>query len=216
MKRNFYLKLFFIVCSFFLCITGVSAKECTTQELRELKQLAKKVEIGYEFDEKNKYFRVSIHNLKEGLETSVGYDNYTYTTKNKGNFRLNSTYFSGYEFKLNIYANGKTNCKDELLYTVKKTLPVYNIFSTRKECKGFQTEQICRKWYNYTEISEDEFIEKITNLKKERNNKKESLFDIIINFFVEFWYLFASAVLIIGMVFAVKIIINNKNKKIDL
>ena len=216
MKRYFYLKLFFIICSFFLCITSVSAKECTTQELRELKQLAKKVEIGYEFDEKNKYFRVSIHNLKEGLETSVGYDNYTYTTKNKGNFRLNSTYFSGYEFKLNIYANGKTNCKDELLYTVKKTLPVYNIFSTRKECKGLENEEICRKWYDYTEISEEEFIEKITKLKSVRNNKKENVFNIIINFFIEFWYLFIIVVLISVVVIVIKIIRVNKNKKIDL
>lgn len=216
MKRNFYLKLFFIVCSFFLCITNVSAKECTTGELRELKQLAKKIEIGYDFDEKNKYFRVNIYNLKEGLEISVGYNNYTYTTKNKGIVQLNSTYFSGYQIKLNVYANGKTNCKDEFLYTVKKNLPIYNVFSTRKECKGFETEEICRKWYDYTELSEDEFVAKITKLKNDKTNEKETFFNMTINFFIEFWYLFAIVGLIAVVIVVIKIIITNRNKKIDL
>lgn len=216
MKRNFYLKLFFIVCSFFLCITVVSAKECTTQELRELKHLAKKIEIGYDFDEKNKYFRIKLYNLKEGLEVSFGYNDYTYTSKNQGVVKLDSTYFSGYQFKLNVYANGKTNCKDEFLYTVKKTLPIYNIFSTRKECIGYEMEEICRKWYDYTNISEEEFLSKITEIKKDKNTKEQNFLDKIINFFVEFWYLFAISVLIIGMFFVVKMIMNNKNKKIDL
>ena len=65
MKKIFFVfTIFYILLSF----TNVNAAECSYKELKELKELAKKVEIGYApktSEDNTGYVSVNVYNMKD-------------------------------------------------------------------------------------------------------------------------------------------------------
>lgn len=200
MKRVF-LVLSFLVLFTFLCVTNVSASECTLKELRELKALAKKVQVTYEFDEESKLFDLNAYNLSKKFYITFSDSLYVFADKQK-NIGL---YDPGFELSANIYSSSKTNCEDELLTKIKIVLPNYNTYSTRKECIGKETLNVCKKWSNTNSIDEKNFLQII----KENNNESNNFFQNIIFFIKNNAIYFVVSILIIGVVIA----IFNKYKK---
>ena len=212
MKRNFCLKVFFLIFCFFLCITSINAKECTTEEYRELKEIAKRIELNYQFiNENNRYedasFLINAYNLDSKLYLYIPYsDSYIYYTKR------NETIFAispGMEFKISVYASSKTNCEDEFLTNIRVEIPDYNKYFNRNECKQRPNVNICKKWYDSSQISEEEFL-KIVNsyYKKEKNN----FFEILVSFLKKHGILLLIISLIVCGIVLILNKIKNKNR----
>ena len=72
-------KFIFLMLSIFFVITNVYADECSTQEYRELKQLANEINFSYEFDSKSIVFKVNLYNFDRKfyiVSSDLGYIEY--------------------------------------------------------------------------------------------------------------------------------------------
>lgn len=203
MKRVF-LVLSFLVLFTFLCVTNVSASECSLKELRELKTLAKKVQVTYEFDEKNRVFNLNVYNVNSRVNLVGSF--FEYSTNGAG-----LPYgIPGLNYSYSIVATNKTNCSGEELYVLKLKLPFYNEFSSYKQCMDYPEFDLCKKWYNSSEISEKDFGKKLLEYKKQNTKNKMGLLDYVYTFFIGNWRYFV----ILGSGFAVGLyIVSKKSKK---
>ena len=209
--------MFFLIFSFFLCVTCVSAKECTTEEIRELKQLAKKVEFSYELSEltdgyDNLFFTTTAYNLNDKIylyiPTNGSEIHYTKSNEKIGLFS------PGIELKIVIYASSKTNCGDEELNSIYIKLPTYNKYFNRKECKDKVKVNICKKWYDTIEIDEKEFLQIIQDLENKDNS---SFIEKIKIFFQNYGiYLLGIVVVVTITIIIIKLVESKKRKKIEI
>lgn len=217
MKRNFCFKLIFIIFIFFLCITVVSAKECTTEELRELKQLAKKVDFSYELSEltdgyDNLFFTMTGYNLNNKMYLYIPISGnevyYTKPSEKIGVFSLDS------ELKIVIYASSKTNCEDEKLNSISIELPVYNKYFNRKECDKNKSVNVCKKWYDTTDITEEGFLQIIKSINPVQKN---NLLNNVKIFFESYGiYLIGVFVITTITIVVIKIVKDKKRTKIEI
>lgn len=215
MRRNFCFKLFFLVFSFFLCITCANAKECTTKEFRELKNLAKKIEFSYEFEDSvenldNSYFVLTGYNLNNKFYLVLDDTKTIEITSSKEILNFN---FPRSKTNINVYASNKTNCEDELLNTVKIEFPAYNKYYTREECEDKKNLNVCKKWYNTSKISEEDFKKAITVNKIDE--EKQTVLQSIL-YFVKKYGLYALGVIIIISIPVIIMYIVRKRKSIKI
>ena len=214
MKRVIILFTIFYI---FLSVTNVNAAECTYSELKELKQLAQKVEIGYvpqvSEDGKNASFSLFVYNLDSRMKMSDPRGNYIIgddSLKSKGKFVVLTS--AGIAHKFIVYASSKTNCNGERLTSFSIDLPVYNDYYAREECKNNRDKNICKKWYDSSSISEEKFKE----LLKTKEEKKESLFSKIVAILIGAPLAIVLIVVYIGAVVAAIVIYNKRRVKIDI
>lgn len=187
----------FIVLYAFFCITNTFAY-CSDEDYKELKQLAKKIEIVYEPNEyvegDVKQFLIYLYNnnLKFDLELSNG--QYFFGTSSK---MIELGYFdSGSNLTVYVYASSKSKCDGDLLNKIKIKLPYYNKYSERKECSNREDLDICKKWYDSSKISEKKFIELTTVEVPE----EESSLRKIISILYKYWYFILIPVVIVAVV----------------
>ena len=215
MKRSLFI-VNFLVLFVFLTITNVNAAECTTAELRELKNLAKKIEISYEPMENvdgNYYFAVNVYNMDKNFNLIVNDSLYVIYSSNNmllGGFDQNTN------LKISVYASNLTNCSSELLDKTTYKLPAYNKYYTRDECASNYEKDICKKWYNTANISEEKFKELISE-KKTSTNEKNTFIDNVLSILKQYGLSALAVVIVVGLtVFIVIFIKNKKRTKIDL
>lgn len=179
MERKSCFRLFFLILCFFLCITSVKAKECTTEEIRELKQLAKKIEFSYVLDEKTTFFELFGYNLSDKfyLESSeIGYIKFEKKIQSLGR------YTNGFSDTVYVYASQKTNCFESQLYQIKISIPFYNKYSANKECSDYREFDLCKKWFDSSDISEPEFKKEFQQYKESLIQEKNVFFANLLNF----------------------------------
>ena len=173
MKRVSYIGclLLFIIIS----TVSVKAEECTYAELKELKQLAQKVQISYEYSEKSKVFNLSIYNLSDKVVLGNSYYVYNTTIRNFDSLT------SGENRNFKLVGGNATNCKDELLRTIQVKVPYYNRFYNSEQCKDLDKLTLCKKWTNTSNITQEQFEKKIKEYLTKKE-KKTSFIDDTIQF----------------------------------
>ena len=216
MKRDFYFKVFFLIFCFFLSITSISAKECTTEEVRELKQLAEKIEISYEFQEEtenlnNKYFLLTGHNLNKKIYFEIE-ENSIFFNKSKEVIGL---YDEGKKINIKMYASDKTNCVDEYLNKIEIELPYYNRYSENEKCLIYKNLDVCKKWYDTSKMTEQEFLDVIGEASK---SQKKSVFFEMIAFIIKQYGIFmlGAVLLAISFILIYKKIKDSRKQKIEM
>lgn len=237
MKRSKILMLGVLVFILFFGIR-VNAETCSKEKYKELKQLADEIKVEYELvtaDEQDKQYvgenyysyTMYISNVSDGL--SVQAKAYTYTSADQVNGTITlKKYYSqgGYTVKLNVYGNAKNGCSETLIKTIKVSLPYYNFYSTREECKGNADKYpICKTTANTNDMNEEKFLETLEKQKVEYENrattpqeerKEKGILDIIKENIAVILTVLVAIVLVVVLI-VVKVNNNNKKKiKIDL
>ena len=237
MKRSKILLLGVLVFVLFFGVR-VKAETCSKEKYKELKQLADEIKVEYELvpadEEDKKYvgesfysYTMYISNVSEELNVQV--KGYTFTKADQVNGTITlKKYFpqGGYTVKLNVYGNAKSGCSETLIKTIKVSLPYYNYYSTKEECKDNADKYpICRTNANTNNMSEEKFLETLEKQKVEYENrattpkeekKEKGILDIIKENIALILTVLVAIVLVIVLI-VVKVNNNNKNKiKIDL
>lgn len=195
--------------------------------LRPYKDEANKITTSYQYNDnyvdengnkKNGMFTIKIkgitNNLKIRIDDSEKY--YYYEDTNNGELIIDSVE-SGLK-KVNIYSIKYS----KFLKAINVSIPKYNYYSERTECKGITDLDVCDKWYEY-ELNESIFQKKIQDYKEEKkleNNeiKKESKISIFFNNIFEFLknyylYIIGSIVLIVSI--TIYIVIRKKKYTLE-
>ena len=215
MKRLF-LMYSFLVLFVFLTITSVSAKECTTTELKELKELAHKVTVSYEpqaVSNEGYYFYTKAYNLDNKFYLRINDFEYVFYMSPEKEL---GSYKAGSNLKVEVYASNSTSCQGELLAQSTIKLPYYNKYSDRSECTGNGGKNICKKWYNTSNIDEAKFKELI-NQKENKNDGDNGILSSIVSLIKQYGLIALGVIVGVGLVVFTVIFIRNKRRtKIDL
>ena len=187
-----------------LPITNVKGGYCKYSDIAKYKGLASNISTYYDYKEMdNKIeFSVNLINLNESLYIIDT------TTNKRYNYKSNELTISGYNsgqtIKFNVYTNDK-NCFDQLLYTIRVNLPDYNPYYKDEICNGFDNYIYCQKWYKHS-LNYDEFVKKVNKYKESLKeqpiieqpiDEKISLFEIILDIWLEYYYIFLIPIILI-------------------
>lgn len=192
-----------LVC-LFLFITPVNAFYCRYEDLSYYKKLASNINVSYDYEEtdNNIIFTVVITNLQPNyyiVDVSTGI-RYNYT----GQDILISGYRSGQSIQYTVYTT-HTNCEDQILNTIRLTLPTYNAFYKDAVCEGVSDYSLCNRWSSHG-LDYYAFTRKVNQYKaslneKEMPNEKEeipdnSIVQWIIRFVGEYYYIFLVIIIV--------------------
>lgn len=205
-------KFIFLMLSIFFVITDVYADECSTQEYRELKQLANEINFSYEFDSNTTVFKVNIYNFDKKfyiISSDLGYIEY------KSNKQYIGNYIKGGTYKVNVYASNYSNCGGEKLTTLKFYIPTYNNYYTWEECNNNRELDICKKWYDTSDISEEEFKKEIQK-HNENSSNKDSFVKLVVSFLKNNYIYVLTFLGLSTLIVVIYIVVkNSRRKKID-
>ena len=180
MKKKVFI-LIVVLITILLFKTNVQA-ECTNDELRALRIEANNLQFEYELVENEElgvnptkyYYKVKVSNVTKNLAiaTDDGYYFYSDVDRN-GYLLIRNNYFPGSKNKIYIEASSSTNCNREELSTKTLSIPYYNEYSKRDECKGLEEYDICKQDIDVANITEEQFLKYIEDAKKDAQNKEE-------------------------------------------
>jgi len=177
MKKIKYMILFLIVL--LVTITKANAA-CTDSEYFNYQQLAIPISITYKesdtlLDSQNNPIKGVYSLIITGLSDEL----YLYNENNK--FKITTDLqeeegiitINGLEGGEYIFEVKNDNC-NKSIKQIKVTLPKYNLFANKEECKDIDPNDfaLCSKWYPY-EITEDDFQRRLIQYKNSLNKKEE-------------------------------------------
>lgn len=150
--------------------------ECTSGEMKRLKELASNVEFKYEYDvidnqmfaddeyiPKTAVYKITSYNLSGELKVRlVDDDRNIYFTNNKPTI---DNFLNGEVVKVEISAYTKNLCAGKILRNVSIKLPYFNQYSLKEECIEYKEFKYCQEFGKYN-ISDSEFYSELENYKK--------------------------------------------------
>lgn len=199
-----YIKILFIIVCYFAYSSNVLADLCDKEHIKELKELANKVDVNYEYivdeDEDGdgeitiNVYSVDVNLLSNELYLSDGKKEYYFNDFENGIVNL---YYNASKINFDIHS---TRCFDYKLRTISIDLPKYNTYSYKSECKELSEYEldVCDPWYQGT-INDNYFdsvVNKYLNIPKE----KETIIDILINFYNKYQLIIIGSILLIVLV----------------
>lgn len=167
------MKLFKYILFLILLIiipTNIYAAECTTSELNNLKISAISSQVTYNYIDDNK-FEIIFTNLANTFYIEDINSRVKITSNDDSTNKILTDYVGGNNYTFNFYGSESSNCPHVLLRVQHLTLPKFNPYSQREECKGNEGFELCSKWY-LGNIKEDEFNERLDAYIKAKENKK--------------------------------------------
>ena len=111
---------------------------------------------------------------------------------------------------MTIYASDKTNCQDEKLYILRENLPAYNEYYSNSKCSSNETMEICRKLSNTSDLTEEDFLQKIG----QNNHEEKSTLSTIVDFIKD--NLVYEIIMIIAVCTLVVVIVIRNKKKVKV
>lgn len=201
----------YIMLMFFVIIPSNIKALCTNSENVRLKSIASNINVIYEPIEENNNvtFNVTLTNLTNEISIRDLTNKKDYVQN--GELSING-YSYGKTYKFRVYAN-TNNCNGaiDMIYV---TLPSYNPYYNDNACSDIKEYKLCQKWTTMN-LNYDEFINKINKYKESKKSTKpitkkddRGLFDIIIDFVINYYYIVLGIIVIIGTI----IIIIRKRK----
>ena len=162
----------------------VYAEECDKDDIARLKELAKIVDVSYEYlgdvskgldDPKLDTYKITLSNFSDELvlyddEDTIEYDS---TFVKDGVLSFEFTANDKSNFKFYLYSS---NCSDYNLRTIDVVLPKYNVYSKSKRCnknKKYNLD-VCKQFYIGT-VNDRIFVEAISKY----SSSKKSKFDVV-------------------------------------
>jgi len=198
MRKRYIVLLLFILI---LPITKIEGYYCSFAESSRLKQIAANVNYSYDYEIVNNKvkFNITLVNLNPDIYF-VDSNNKTYRYKSN---EINLKGYDSGKVKFKFYAVDE-DCED-VLREITITLPHYNKFYNDAVCEGVKNYSLCQKWtennYDY-----DTFVKKVNlykeSLKEEpvedviEEENNEYFLDIILDFILEYYYIFLVAIII--------------------
>lgn len=201
MKKKVVIFLLTLIIPF----TNVEGFYCKYSDIAKYKGLASNISSFYDYEENENgiVFSVTLVNLNENLYIID-------TTSNKRyDYKSNELTISGYEpgqtIKYNVYTTNK-NCSEQILYTIRIILPDYNPYYNDTVCEGVSSYLFCQKWYKHN-LDYDSFTQKVNDYKD--SLRKETvieqpiiddgygLFQIIIDIWIDYYYIFLISIIAI-------------------
>lgn len=209
----------------FLFVTPeANAYMCSKSDMLRVKGDANNVKITYEhvkIEETGNIttlFNVYIKGITEDIslineKTGVAYG---YNSSVDGVIKLANVDTNEFVFKLYY-----RRCNNELMRTIKFTLPKYNIYSQHDFCKNVDKEEvyICDEWYQ-GELTPEIFDAKMKEYQdsleeqKKQENKVNTIFKQIINFLVNY-YLYIIATIVLIVIVTILIVVRRKRSILE-
>jgi len=200
-------KLIYTFIIFFIGVLNVDAIFCDYSELTRIRKQASQVNIMSEYKEVDDevLFTITIYNLRPNQYvidtiTNKRYD-YGYNKEKESEIVIDNIKKSGM-YKFEVYSIENT-CNEKALNTLYVTLPTYNKYYKDKLCKGIESYKLCQKWFG-TEITYERFKEEINNYKNSikpneeiDEEKEETIFDYLINIYINTYYIILPLFIII-------------------
>lgn len=194
----------FLLFIFNINVFALTYGGCEYSEVARMKSLVNNVNIYYDYYLSNgrAYFNVTLTNLTPEIRFTDNYNDKTYSYSDTNNGELVIT---GYSIQSGSYrffsANDK--CLSVKLGTKYYSFPIYNVYYGSELCKDIPESALCQKWVkNY--YSSEQFEKAVKEYKEYRDNKEEKteeiaegLFDIIIKFYIKYYYLILIPVILI-------------------
>lgn len=230
-------KIVTLLLMLILIVVPVKAEECSYTAKADAMKKAANVKVDYEVVEEkqeyeegsttNEYFKITILNISKEIYVEVSNDvnnqsrTYTYDDTDNGiitfNWEENEVKTN---FTIKVYASDYSNCKGDLLKTIKFTTPHYNDFYNRAICADMTDFYLCQKYISTDNVDESMFISKIDSFKKgeinnegeEQPNKKEEK-----GFFAKYkWYIIGTLGVVIVVATTLTIIDIKKQREQSL
>ena len=218
MRKISYLIVYVL---FLICIDVKAISECTSEEMKKLRELSKSFDIKYEYniieekDEDGTYkypiYKIKILNMDNSLKIS-------YTENRSGLISVSQSelesreFYEGANLTFSIYSKTDSLCTDVLLKKINIILPFYNnyYFENKEKCEKYSGFSYCQEFVD--DNKENEEIDKLfEKYIKEQNGNKQSGENK--NIFNSYIYLIILLILVISIILFV--IIKNKKKKVD-
>lgn len=211
--------LLVVFLSLFIHISRVDADLCDNEHIKQLKELAKQVEVNYEYidnsdemDSDSEFgivtnaFRGSINLISDELYINFDGRDYYYSDTVDGILELGL--FSGmYKYEIK-----SKKCANYLLRKDSIVLPEFNSFSYNSECKELEEYNldVCDPWYQ-GKINNNIFYEEVNKyLLKDEMNFFEKIFD-----FLGTHYLIVGGSLMLIILVIIGIIIHRKRSVLE-
>lgn len=201
----------------FIFVPLVNAETCSNSEIVKYQELAKNVDIYYDYEEIDGgiIFKVKISNMQPGLivRDTRNDKNYIYTDNT---IEMSDTFYQGNGYRFDIYSDNP-NCSDKIMFTRYVTLPYYNNYYNTDICKGIEEFKYCQRWtktrdYDFMNKEIAKYKNSLNKEKKEDDNTSvDGLFDIIFKFYLNYYYIILPIIIIPSIIFIYKY-----NKKNDL
>lgn len=189
-------------------INYVNAESCDANDIKRLKVLASNIDITYEYNDNLKdsdgfiiydTYKVVINNTSDELyliETKTNTDLRDYPI-NDGSITIDRLQSGNKTFKVYSVA-----C-DKSLRTIYEDLPKFNYYSTDPNCEDRDDLDVCKKFYDTSNLEYYEFYNIVTadndvETNKDKDSSINKFIDIIKNNYIYFGI--AAGVLIILIV----------------
>ena len=199
-------KCLLVLMLFVLCPIQSKAIMCNNESKVKYSEMAKNISVSYEYQEVDNdiVFNIKITNIPETfiIEDYRTGKKYRYSSSELviPNVSKNTSY------KFNILKDDQF-CSGEILYTHYINIPSYNYYYKDEVCKGIEDYKLCNKWLNIT-VSYEEWKNKVIEYKNSLNKKddvlieeeEKGIFDIIIDFYLDWYYLILPSIIIISLV----------------
>lgn len=200
--------LLLLIISFFAFSSNVSAGICDSEHIKQLKELAKQVEVSYEYldysdeisgEEDGEFFvntyLITVNLLSDDLY--VIHDGYEYYSNSDNGGIVTFVVNSG-RFNLSIHSY---TCAGYKLRNEIINLPKFNTYSYRSECRELEKYNldVCDPWYQGT-ITDDIFNAKVNKYLNNNTEKQLGIFDKIVNFFKGNYLILIGSILVIVVV----------------
>lgn len=246
MKRNLCI-LLGVFSLFVFGINASAASKCGYSELSQINQEAAGIKVSYEEKERllegdngvsdselatetelyEKYLVVNIMNLTENLYVKVinSVDNSVKAFSSADaidgiiSFDWNNVEDIA-NLTIKVYTSAKTNCADEEVVVLYKTLPKYNYYSTTSYCEEHENESICQQ-YVTKDVDSDEFYKKVNESQKkkveETNKADANVIKHVTNFVKENkkgFIIGGSIIIVVGVVTTIVVIIKRRRSRL--
>lgn len=225
MKKNIWLKIVLLFLCFFVT-TRVNAETCSNKELNSLKEKAINIKVTYDlydstYNENHLYyFNVLITNFDKDfyIVDSDGQEfKYMENLEDNG-VRVLRSVKEGTKYDFTLYTSNETKCPDNKIITKSITLPYYNDYSQREECKGIEEFALCQKYYGGVIESDDYFKTQVEKYRKslvDNSNKKndKSIVSIILAFITNNLLIVIPSIIVIIVIVILVVIKTIKKKK---
>lgn len=189
-----------------LCPIQTKALMCNNESKAKYNEMAKNISVNYEYQETENdvIFNIKITNIPESFIIVDIKNNVTYKYRSSEIIIPNVSKNTSYKF--NVMKDDDA-CSWEIFYTHYINIPSYNFYYKDEVCKGIEDYKLCNKWLNIN-MEYDEWKNKIIEYKNSLINnddeiiddEEKGVFDILLDFYIEYYYIILPLVIVISLV----------------
>ena len=213
--------LLLLFCFSFIDVFALTYGGCDYSVVSRMKSMVTNINLSYDYKivDNEALFSVTINNLTDEMYfyDTVTNKYYYYRDSNNGEITINNYKVNSgtYKFYSNLDA-----CHGISLGNKYYTFPKYNKYYVHELCSDISNYSLCQKWSDVN-YSEEEFKKMVLEYKNQIEepdeeavvNIEKTITDKIIEIYINYYYYFLGAIILIC---SVTIIINNRKNKFKL